>query len=267
MLKMDNDDKYFKEFYPNFFTVYKPEQAVSDLFKKESGTILKKLAKQYRFTPYDTIDADTIDGGIISKSTKMVFPPPRDSCGLISLKLGNDGGGGGHWAAWVYLQGNKHLHLYDSMMNSGSSNFVDTFKKILRNTFPGATVSQAPCTSCSRLKGVRIKSETRQPTGGFVYGESEIILDAIRIKDFLSATNYERITGYKSQHQYCFAEAMMFLEDVMSGNVKRRCSTPRVALEQIKKYIVEKLKPLYPKRNFDDFLKIYNPATKRINSI
>ena len=24
MFKMDKDDKYFKEFYPNFFTVYNP---------------------------------------------------------------------------------------------------------------------------------------------------------------------------------------------------------------------------------------------------
>ena len=151
------------------------------------------------------------------------------------------------------------------MMKGGKYHY--NWNKLLKILFTGATVMPAQCATCTRLKGIRLKSNTRQPTGGFVAGEQTMIDTAIKKNAPLSPTNYERITGYESQHHFCFAEALMFLEDVITNKKHDKCLGPRDSLIRIKTYIYDKLTALYPQRNFANFMKIYNPTTKRINTI
>lgn len=258
---MDNHDKYFYKFYPNFYQVYKPEDAVSGLFKSKIDDILDIICSENGFKRYNTIDAkEKNDGGFIVK-TKYTFPPKQNSCGFISLDLGNEGG---HWGAWVYV-GGQTIYTWDSMMKGGKYHYK--WNELLGKVFEDARVERAQCTSCTRLKGIRIKSNTRQPTGGFVAGEQNMIDTAIKNNALLSPTNYERITGYESQHHYCFAEALMFLEDVMTQKKHDKCLGPRESLIRIKKYMHGKLTTMYPRRNFTNFMKIYNPETRRINTI
>ena len=262
------EDKYYQNHYPNYFKVYHPEQKISDLFQNNISTFLGDIAKKYGFKKYNTIIAQSVENNFhISSHEDPYQIPTTKSCGLISLALEGEAMGSGHWAAWVYFPSLKHLYLYDSMMNSGTSNFVTNFKRILKILFPGATVSTAPCARCKILSRVRIKSESRQPTGGFVANESSIIRKAIETDTPLSIVNYKRLTGYYAQHHYCFAEALMFLEDAMKENVSRRCKNPRDALIQVKSYMYTKLHNKYPNRNFSTFMKVYNPNTNRINNV
>lgn len=263
---MDNHDRYFKNFYPTFYQVYKPEDAVSYIFKSNIDKILGKICKEEEFKRYNTIDAkENNSGGFIVKTkTKYKFPPKQNSCGFISLDLGKEGG---HWGAWVYIKeraGNK-IYVWDSMMKGRKYHY--SWDILLKMLFEGAAVMPAQCATCTRLKGIRIKSNTRQPTGGFVAGEQKMIDTAIEKNAPLSPTNYKRITGYESQHHYCFAEALMFLEDVMTQTKHDKCLGPRDSLIRIKKYMHGKLTALYPRTNFTNFMKIYNPKTKRINTI
>ena len=151
------------------------------------------------------------------------------------------------------------------MMKNGKYHYK--WNELLGKVFEDARVERAQCTSCTRLKGIRIKSNTRQPTGGFVDGEQNMIDTAIKNNAPLSNTNYKRIMGYESQHHYCFAEALMFLEDVITNEKHDKCLGPRESLIRVKKYIYKKLTALYPRRKFTNFMKIYNPDTKRINTI
>lgn len=268
---MDNHDKYFKNFYPKFYQVYKPEDAVSDLFKSKIHKILDNICEKNGFKRYKTIDAQETNNNnnnnfvLLSHRTHQYpFPPKQNSCGFISLDLGKEGG---HWGAWVYIKegtGNK-IYVWDSMMKGGKYHY--SWNTLLKMLFKGAVVMPAQCAMCTRLKGIRLKSNTRQPTGGFVSGEQNMINTAIKKNVPLSPNNYKRITGYESQHHYCFAEALMFLEDVITNKKHDVCLGPRGSLIRIKKYIYDKLTALYPRKNFTDFMKIYNPETKRINTI
>lgn len=262
---MDETDKFFNKFYPKFYEVYKPEQNVSNAFKRSIPHTLEEMCADHGFKNYGVIDAyqDTNNAIHLTKTHgKKVFPPPQKSAGLISLEM-NPEVGGGHWAAWVYFPLRKHIYLYDSMMTKGKSNFFDNFKEVLRKYFNNPVISSAPCASCKELKGIRLVRESRQPTGGFVTGEA----DLVNAGEELSATDYQRILGYRSQHQYCFGEALMFLEDVMNGTKSRRaCPTGKLALIQVKKFIYNKLNEA-GKRVDPNFLKIYNPETRNSNKI
>lgn len=263
---MDETDKFFKKFYPTFYDVYQPEQNVSNAFKKNIPRILKEMCEKYGFKNYGVIDAyqNTSNAIHLAKTPRMkrAFPPPQRCAGLISLEM-NPKVGGGHWAAWVYFPGRRHIFVYDSMMKKGKSNFLDNFKQVLRKYFDNPTISPAPCASCGELKGIRLVSESRQPTGGFVSGEEKLV----KAGKELSASDYQRVLGYRSQHQYCFGEALLFLEDVMRGNTSRRaCPTGKLALIQVKKFIYNKLTSL-GQRVDPNFLKIYNPETRNSNKI
>ncbi len=267
-MTLDSQDQYFSRYHPNFYNVYKPEENVTNAFKRYVPKILNNLCRTYGFTNYGVIDAYQNKSDAVHLSNKNlrkhVFPPRNKSCGLISLEM-NPTVGGGHWAAWVYFPGQKHIYLYDSMMKGGKSTFFSLFREVMRKYFDEPTVSSAPCATCTELKGIRIKSESRQPTGGFVSGEKDIVADSIKRKRELSGTNYNRILGYRSQHQFCYAESLMFIEDVMKGNNTRRaCPTGEVALRQVKKFIANKLEPNSVPNSFRQ---IYNPKTRRINTI
>lgn len=270
---MDEHDQYWKTYYPEFFKVYRPEQGVSNAFKRNINKILYNISRQYGFVSYGTVDAYTTHNwnvrlaqGVTTRG--LPFPPEQNSCGLISLEL-HPSVGGGHWGAWVYFPSSRYLYLYDSMMVSGGkSNFQDSFKQVLRLVFNNPIISSATCATCKELRGIRLKSESRQPTGGFISNENVIMNNAIQSQQPLNKTNYNRLLGYRAQHQYCFAEAVMFLEDVMKGITNRRaCRTGRDALIQVKRFIYNKLKNISPTSVSENFLRIYNYKTGRANKI
>tara|TARA_R110002074_G_scaffold8841_1_gene35741 strand:- start:9835 stop:10638 length:804 start_codon:yes stop_codon:yes gene_type:complete len=267
---MDSHDRYWNKFYPEFFEVYYPEQGVSNSFTINIDTILSTISKKYEFKNYGTVDAKTMTDWSIQLEPprrQLPFPPQCKSCGLLSLDL-HSSVGGGHWAAWIYLPTCRYLYVYDSMMITGNSIFMPSFRKILQLLFKNPTISSSVGATCRELKKVRLKSESRQPTGGFIYNEDTIMKSAITEDRLLDYQEYNRLLGYKSQHQYCFAEAVMFLEDVMKGKTNRRaCKTGRVALIQIKRFIYDKIKDDYPTNAIANFLQIYNPDTYEIEEI
>lgn len=245
---MDAEDRYFKKFYPNFYSVYKHESPISRLFKERLPLFLSRLPAK----SYGIVDA-TADGPI-NKTIGAPFPEDRPSVGMISYTLPEDPGG--HWGGWVYLPRKKMIFLYDSMMNRGKSDFSSIFKKILHQKYPGYRVSLSGC-------GCRPRSMVRQPTGGFVEDDTEIMTRVINAQTPLSPSEYRRIVGYQSQHQYCFAEALLFIEDVLSGR-SPRCERGQLPyLIEIKKFIRDKLHDV----NTENFMYVYNPETRRKNKI
>jgi len=60
-----------------------------------------------------------------------------------------------------------------------------------------------------------------------------------------AAGNYKGIdTSYESQHQFCFAESLLFLEEYLKQKRASSCKTTRSSLITIKRYILELAKRL-----------------------
>lgn len=262
---MDKEDVYFSTVYPEFYNVYKHDDKVATKFKDNLPRMLKDLANTFDVVNYGILDAELqTNGRIKSFSKPKRLNSHRIGIGMISLDTAFNSG---HWCGWIYIPDKKLAYIYDSMMVSGNSSFVSHFKKVLHSYFPGIRVSTSPCATCKSVSSIRKKSHSRQPTGGFVNNEAAILQPVLSTGRELNNAAYKRILGYKSQHQYCYAEALMFIEDFLR-QTPGSCKNPRDALIQIKQYIFHKLSTVMNKAiNINKFLYIYNPDTRRRNKI
>ena len=289
-----------------FKTYYRIEDRVSAKFKDKILSSLRTIAKKYNAKSMGVIDLSTDRSDkyhVITNSTVREPNAGQTYIGLISLSLTefrvpengvftsrnalNAGSTSGHWAGWIFRDG--IAILYDSMateaVGEGFSSYSASFKSALREVFGDLLVRIDTPTACG---GCRAGS-ARQPTGGFVLNsQMGNIIEQYTTKNINKQTainmvyglrqtknmngwakydsDFDQEFGYRSQHQYCFAEALMFLEDFLSGKKRNDMCTKNYknSLMTIKKYIFEKIgKP----RALDSFMVVYNPNTNKRNKI
>ena len=293
--KVDREDLYYRELYREYYNVYKHEKSVSKCFKKNIELLLSNLSRKYNFKRYKTIDALELENSgakfncsnpnlyinITENGRKKNYAyPTTNSCGLVSLEMDRKGNaaGGGHWGAWVYTKDQDTFFYYDSTMKQGRTGFRKEWLGILCVLFGLKTpqkIRSAHCTLCPLVSRVRRRNENHQPSAGMLPQNMQKVLNNhIAQKNEMPGNIHNTVTSYEMQHQFCFAEALMFLEDVMKSvnsktnyTIPKSCPTPRGKLIRIKKYIHDKLKQVECPVPLNNFMRIYNPTNRKVNNI
>ena len=207
----------------------------------------------------------------------------KDAVGLISLEFGNDEA---HWAAYyydhTYIDNSKKTKgifvVYDSMQKpmgklSWSKHSVK-FKNILQRVYGTKNnpfdVKYAGCRSCAIpitgiAAAIRPARVSRQPSGGFLKDSIQNQLNVAINKNEKPSDNLRKNIGsYKAQHHFCFVEALMFIDHMLTGSIPNSCKTGSVngkkELIEIKTYARNLMNGLGEKTN-DDFNNIYDPVS------
>tara|TARA_R110002074_G_scaffold105525_1_gene227944 strand:- start:1232 stop:2071 length:840 start_codon:yes stop_codon:yes gene_type:complete len=276
---MDEEDTYYQTHHKNFYDTYKHEAPISDRFKRKITTLLKSITQSKGYISYGVTD------GVAAKNDDEIFitsrpknPPDMKKryAGLLSMtlstaqsplsrnKIRDATEQGGHWGAWVYTP-EEGVTVWDSMSGGErrSSTYTLLFMLFVVQIFKYNPDLQfksiVDCQTC-----VRPAYPIRQLTGGFIQPLNGWNLNEnIKRNEPIEAPMQNYAMGYNSQHQYCFAEALMFIEDHLNKK-SRECRNSRDSLEVIKKYIYNKLNR--PKE-FNNFLYTYNPITRNRNRI
>jgi len=138
----------------------------------------------------------------------------RDIIGLVDEVFPD---GTGHWGSFYYSQKDDKIIVYDP---AGPKN--KSFKKDLMKYVKNVKIVGCNCKN-DRAEKIRPGNIIRQPAAG----------------------NYKGIdTSYESQHQFCFAESLLFLEEYLKQKRASSCKTTRSSLITIKRYILELAKRL-----------------------
>ena len=247
---MDEEDTFYHAHHKNFYDTYKHEVPVSDLFKEKIPSLLKYITHPKGYMSYGVTQgfATRTDNQVLITSRPKKAPDMKKRyAGLLAMTIEE----GGHWGAWVYTP-EEGVIVWDSMSNSEYTYFFKLFIVQIFRNHKDLTIA---CQTCVR---------PRQPTGGFIPPKNGWNLNEnIDRNEPIPSNMHVYAMGYNSQHQYCFAEALMFIEDHLNKNI-RKCKNSRDSLEVIKKYIYNKLNR--PKE-YTNFLYTYNPHTRNRNKI
>jgi len=130
----------------------------------------------------------------------------RDAIGLVDEVFED---GGGHWVAFYYIKDEDHFILYDSTGFERDTSFVNYLL-----TFSNRVNSKSKHPMAVRARTIRKGNVIRQP---------------------IPSTD----TSYASQHQFCFAEGLLFLEELLGNREISRCKNEREALLTVKRYMGE----------------------------
>ena len=213
------EDYYFSKYYPEFYKVYSCNEEVSILFKDN----IEKNNEKFNKVNYDEI--------YVLDSISDIVPeyPDRGKkiCGMISI---DNLDGTGHWVAF---RGNRRqLEMFDSL--GTNTCYKDQVTFILKRKFPQVCGVQLCLHHCGP-----------QPMGG----KDRIMKWVLENDKPLPPWEHSIITGYQSQHQFCYLEAFIWL----IGRERRTYTmTPKENLEWIK----SQARFLDPP---SDFFYIYDP--------
>jgi len=203
----DNIDKeYVKEGLRVFLAIDKAGQGISDKIKNNMRRLLRSIATKNK-----------LDYTILRIGNNEEFiKGEKDIIGLVDEVLP---GGGGHWGSFYYSRKDDTIIVYDP---AGPHN--KSFEKDLRKyTKRVKTVGCGKCKMTEAAEKIRPGKIIRQPAAGIYKGKD---------------------TSYASQHQFCFAESLLFLEEYIKQREVSSCKTPSESLIIIKNYILELAKRL-----------------------
>lgn len=228
---MDAEDSYFSKFYPEFYKVYSCDEEVSVKFKDNVEYYIQKYNKR----KYDTVYV--IDS--VSQIVPVNIQHAEQICGMISIDNLDDTG---HWVAF---RGHKrNLEVFDSM--GINTPYKDQVTFILKKKFPEVYDIS-----------FFLPPLAPQPLGGVIPNEDKIMKWALENDKPLPPWEHSIITGYQSQHQFCYLEAYLWLIDRQRNIYKE---SPRENLEWIKSHA----KFLDPS---PDFFRIYDPDKNESSEI
>ena len=200
----DEDRLYVKKGLRVFLSIDKAAQGISNKIKNNMLRLLRSIATK------NNLDYTILRIGKDEKFKKG----KRDVIGLVDQVLD---GGGGHWGAFYYSRKDDTFIVYDP---AGPKN--KSFKKDLMKYVKNVKIVGCNCKN-DRAEKIRPGNIIRQPAAG----------------------NYKGIdTSYESQHQFCFAESLLFLEEYLKQKRASSCKTTRSSLITIKRYILELAKRL-----------------------
>jgi len=215
------DEEYDKEGLHDFLAIDKARDGISIKIINNMRRLLRGIATK------NDLDYTILRIGDVEKFKKG----ERDIIGLVDEVLP---GGGGHWGSFYYSRKDDKIIVYDP---AGPKN--KSFKKDLMKYVKNVKIVGCNCKN-DRAEKIRPGNIIRQPAAG----------------------NYKGIdTSYASQHQFCFAESLLFLEEYLKQKRASSCKTTRSSLITIKRYILElakRLKYKVPK----EFKYIWDPSKK-----
>ena len=223
----DEDRLYVKKGLRVFLSIDKAAQGISNKIKNNMLRLLRSIATK-----------NNLDYTILRIGKDEKFKKGKsDVIGLVDQVLD---GGGGHWGAFYYSRKDDTFIVYDPAGTENAS-----FKNDLLKYAKYVEIVGCPCKATERAEKVRPRGMIRQPAAGMFSG-----LD----------------TSYASQHQFCFAESLLFLEEYLKQREMSSCKTTRESLIIIKRYILDladRLKYKVP----NEFKYIWEPRNKKPVSI
>ena len=232
-MELDDEDlKYVNRGLGDFVPIYKAQTLIEEDLKNKLPSFLEDLAKKHKLN-------SVILGENKNKNPKKF---KADTVGLIEFPT--------HWGSFYYIHDENRFLVYDSSYGIGSSPY---FNKIMKSYGGKVTQVGCPCGSKNpisiRAKTIRPKKETpRQPA-------------AWNFSDPDDEPDDRKLTSYASQHQFCYMEALLFLEELLYERNVTNCKSTKESLKTIKHYIAEKIN--VP----DEFKYIWDPIKKTSVSI
>jgi hypothetical protein len=199
-----DDEKYEKLGLRDFLAIDKAKDGISAEIINNIHYLLEGIATK------NNLDYTILRIGDVEKFKKG----KRDIIGLVDEVFPD---GTGHWGSFYYSQKDDKIIVYDP---AGPKN--KSFKKDLMKYVKNVKIVGCNCKN-DRAEKIRPGNIIRQPAAG----------------------NYKGIdTSYESQHQFCFAESLLFLEEYLKQKRASSCKTTRSSLITIKRYILELAKRL-----------------------
>jgi hypothetical protein len=231
-VKIDKDDPedldYAEKGLHVFLSIDKAGEGISNKVKNNMRRLLRSIATKNK-----------LDYTILRIGDNEEFiKGEKDIIGLVDEVLE---GGRGHWGSFYYSHKDDTIIVYDP---AGPHN--KSFERDLRKYAKRVkTIGCGKCKMTEAAEKIRPGNIIRQPAAG----------------------NYKGIdTSYASQHQFCFAESLMFLEEYIKERKASSCKTTRESLIIVKKYMLELAKRI----NFRvprEFKYIWDPYNKKPVSI
>jgi len=222
----DEDRLYVKKRLRVFLAIDKAGQGISNKVKNNMRRLLRGIATK------NNLDYTILRIGENEKFKKG----KRDIIGLVDQVLD---GGGGHWGSFYYSQKDDKIIVYDPAGPYNQSFKNDLLKYTKHVEIVGCSCGDA------RANKIRPRGMIRQPAAGMFSGIN---------------------TSYASQHQFCFAESLLFLEEYLKQREVSSCKTTRGSLIIVKRYMLElaeRLKYKVP----NEFKYIWEPRNKKPVSI
>ena len=232
-MELDDEDlKYVNRGLGDFVPIYKAQTLIEEDLKNKLPSFLEDLAKKHKL--------DSVILGENKNKNPKKFK--ADTVGLIEFP--------NHWGSFYYIHAENRFLVYDSSYGTGSRPY---FNKIMKSYGGKVTQVGCPCGSKNpisiRAKTIRPKKETpRQPA-------------AWNFSDPDDEPEDRKLTSYASQHQFCYMEALLFLEELLYERNVTNCKSTKESLKTIKHYIAEKIN--VP----DEFKYIWDPIKKTSVSI
>jgi len=204
------DREYEEKGLRVFLAIDKAKEGISNKIIEKIDFLLKGIANK------NNLDYTILRIGDVENFKKG----KRDMIGLVDEVFPD---GTGHWGSFYYSRKDDKIIVYDP---AGPKN--KSFKKDLMKYVKNVKIVGCNCKN-ERAEKIRPGNIIRQPAAG----------------------NYEGIdTSYESQHQFCFAESLLFLEEYLKQKRASSCKTTRSSLITIKRYMLvlaERLKYKVPK--------------------
>ena len=229
---MDNEDMYLSKYYLDYFKVYKYDRAAFNMFDDNVDKVLCKLGK---------LDKSYENMGVVN-SNEMGDKTNKigNYYGLLSI---DNLDGTGHWCGFVIQEG--VAHVFDSM--GPTSKYWEKTEFLINYKFPNVKIERA--------------DSTPQPWGGEVPKDDTIMRWAIINNQPLPPYEHHVMLGYKSQHRYCYMEALRYVTTMLQyGKFEEEACDSKASLKRIKGHMTWLGLPA-------GFFYIYNPFTESRESI
>jgi hypothetical protein len=193
-----DDEEYVNEGLHDFLAIDKARDGISAEIINNIRSLLKGIAAK------NNLDYTILRIGDVENFKKG----KRDMIGLVDEVFP---GGGGHWGSFYYSRKDDKIIVYDP---AGPKN--KSFKKDLTKYVKNVKIVGCDCKN-ERAEKIRPGNIIRQPAAGNYKGKD---------------------TSYESQHQFCFAESLLFLEEYLKQKRATSCKTTRSSLITIKRYML-----------------------------
>ena len=196
----EEDQRYVDSGLETFLAIDKAGAGILDKMTSNSKKLLRNIAKKHNLDYY------------VLREGKDEFVRGRgDAVGLIDFQTFE----GGHWNSFYYIRSEDRFILYDSRFDLYTLD-CDEGQYYLLQFSDYVDYTGNSCNSdhplVERAREIRPGYNARQP-----------------------ATEWD--TSHASQHQFCLAESLMFLEELLGDIPVSVCRNTRDSLVTAKRYV------------------------------
>lgn len=244
---MDTKDKWYHKYFPEYYKIYKAEAEVKNIIFSRIDKILKNIVS----------GTDVISLGHLTRKSRVKVRGNKDMAGVVSYENGD--------GAIYYKADTQTLWAYESP-HQVHSIVEDTIRAIFGPLYDinivGASSIVYP-EDAVKFSRCRPGEESRLPYG---FG-CKLMINSL-IKQDTEPTDVQRkqILSYACQYNFCYIEALIFLDQYIHKRPYHACICARSALVRIKLFVKTldlNLKPAV----YEQFMRIMNPVTGQVNYV